>query len=94
MAMAGGPGGAFPGVYPEESQATMALVLSILGLFCCLTAPVGAFLAYRERGAIDDGRRDPKNRGQTVAALVIGLVITVVYGGILLLTMVVAGAST
>lgn len=90
--MAAGPG-VYGAVYSEESQATTALVLSILGLFCCLTAPVGVFLAYREKGAIDAGRRDPKNRSQAVAALVIGLAIVVIYGGILMLGLVGAAAT-
>lgn len=90
--MAAGPG-AYGGFYPEQSQATTALVLSILGFFCCITSPIGAYLAYREKGAIDEGRRDPKNRGQAVAALVIGLVITVLYGGIVLLAVVIGAAS-
>jgi hypothetical protein len=65
--------GTYAGAYVEASQATTALVLSILGFFCCITAPIGAFVAYREKEAIDAGRRDPANRGTAVAALVIGL---------------------
>ena len=76
------PGG-FPGApvgmgaaYAESSQATMALVLSLLGLICCLTSPVGAYLGYAEKNAIDAGRRDPKNRGMAQAAFIIGLILT------------------
>jgi hypothetical protein len=75
----------YPGYYSESSQATTALVLSICGLFCCITAPIGAWIAYREKEAIDAGRRDPKNRGQAVAALVIGLSLFVITAGGLLL---------
>lgn len=78
-------GGGYPGYYSESSQATTALVLSISGLFCCITAPIGAWIAYREKEAIDAGRRDPKNRGQAVAALVIGLSLFVLFAGALLL---------
>ena len=77
-------GGGYPGYYSEASQATTALVLSICGLFCCITAPIGAWIAYREKEAIDAGRRDPKNRGQAVAALVIGLSLFVIAGGLVL----------
>ena len=64
------------GVYPESSNATTALVLSIVGFFCGITAPFGAFMGYNEKKAIDEGRRDPSNRGMAVAALVIGGLIT------------------
>ncbi len=83
-AMPGGmaPGG-FPGApvgmgaaYAESSQAVMALILSLVGLICCLTSPVGAYLGYAEKNAIDAGRRDPKNRGMAQAAFIIGLVLT------------------
>jgi hypothetical protein len=78
-------GGGYPGYYSEASQATTALVLSICGLFCCITAPIGAWIAYREKEAIDAGLRDPRNRGQAVAALVIGLSLFVITAGGLLL---------
>ena len=74
-AYAGIPGA----VFAEESKATLALVLSILGLFCFITAPFGIFIAYKEKVAIDEGRRDPSNRGQAIAAIVIGAVM-VVFG--------------
>jgi hypothetical protein len=70
------PAGVYGGTFPEASRAVLALVLSILGIFCCVTAPVGAVLAYMEKKGIDEGRRDPANRGQAVAALVIGGLIT------------------
>ena len=77
-AYAGMPGGPFA----EESKATLALVLSILGLFCFFTAPFGIFIGYKEKVAIDEGRRDPSNRGQAIAAIVIGAVM--VLGGLFL----------
>ena len=83
-AYAGIPGA----VFAEESKATMALVFSILGLFCFITAPVGAFLGYREKVAIDEGRRDPANRGKAVAAIVIGLLFAV--GGLFFIGLVAA----
>ena len=83
-AYAGIPGA----VFAEESKATLALVLSILGFFCFITAPVGAFLGYREKVAIDEGRRDPANRGKAVAAIVIGLLFAV--GGLFFIGLVAA----
>ena len=74
------PAGVYGNAYPEKSQATMALVLSIVGaLLCCLTAPVGAYLGYVEKNAIDAGRRDPANRGQAMGAFVVGLIVTGLY---------------
>lgn len=60
--------------YPESSSATAALVLSILGFFTFITAPIGVFMGFREKKAIDEGRRDPSKRGMAIAAIVIGLV--------------------
>lgn len=85
--------GAYAGMYNEASQATTALVLSILGFFCCITAPIGAYLGYREKEAIDAGRRDPANRGKAVAALVIGLTFFVITFAVLILAFAIAGLS-
>lgn len=61
--------------YPESSQATTAIVLSILGFVCCgLLFPVGWKLGHDEVTAIDTGRRDPNNRGTANAARIIGMI--------------------
>ncbi len=74
----GGPGSA---MFSEASQATTSLVLSIVGFFCCgLFAVGGVFLGYKEKQGIDAGRRDPANKGQAVAALVIGGITLVIWG--------------
>lgn len=86
-------GGAYGAMYQETSQATTAVVLSVLGLFCCITAPIGAYIGYREKEAIDAGRRDPANRGKAVAALVIGLILFVLTAGSLLLVLAAVGLS-
>ena len=71
------PAGAMPNMYAEGSKATLALVLSIVGFFLCgVLSVVGLILGWQERSAIDAGRRDPANRGQAVAAIVIGGIIT------------------
>jgi len=66
------PAVAAAGYYTESSQATTALVLSIVGFFCCITAPFGTYLGWAEKKGIDEGRRDPSNRGVAIAAMVIG----------------------
>jgi hypothetical protein len=79
-AFPGAPVGGVGAMYTESSQATVALVLSILGAFlCCVTAPIGMYFGYAEKKGIDEGRRDPANRGQAVAALVIGGIVTALY---------------
>lgn len=81
----------YPGAYagspalhfPEASQATTALVLSILGFFCCgIFSAIGWYLGQQELTAIDGGRRDPTNRGTANAARVIGIIVTVLWAGL------------
>ena len=61
--------------YPENSQATTALVLSILGVLCCgLAGIAGVIIANNEKQAIAAGRRDPTNSGMAQAAFVIGII--------------------
>jgi TRAP-type C4-dicarboxylate transport system permease small subunit len=68
--------------FAESSQATTALVVSILGIVCCgVLAPVGWYVGQQELSAIDSGRRDPTNRGTANAARVIGIIFTLLYGG-------------
>ena len=64
--------------YPESSQATTALVLGILSLICLpILGPVAWVIANTEIRAIDEGRRDPTNRGTAVAGKVLGIIGTV-----------------
>lgn len=62
------------GGYPDKSQATLALVLSILGLCCWPTAIAGIVIANSEKQGIANGRRDPGTGGTAQAAFVIGIV--------------------
>ena len=76
------------GAFTESSKAVTALVLSILGIFCLITAPIGLIIGLQEKSAIDAGRRDPEKRGMAVAAIVIGGLITgffvlAILGGVL-----------
>lgn len=66
--------------YPEASQATSALVWSIVGLVCCGPAAiVGYIQARNELEAIAGGRRDPMNQGTANAARIIAIVVGVLY---------------
>jgi ABC-type Fe3+ transport system permease subunit len=73
--------------YPESSQASTALVLSIIGLVCCqLLGIVAWIMANNELQAIKAGRRNHANEGTANAARIIGIVATVLFGiGIVLL---------
>lgn len=63
-------------VYPEESQAVLALVLSIVGIVVCggVLCPVGWYLANKDLEAIDAGRRDPSKRDVATAGKIVGIV--------------------
>lgn len=69
-----------PGAYPEASQATSALIFSILGLICCgPLAIVGFIQARNEIGAIGAGRRDPANLGTANAARIIAIIVGILW---------------
>jgi len=66
--------------YPEASQATSALVWSIVGLVCCGPAAIVGFIQARnELEAIAAQRRDPMNQGTANAARIIAIVVGVLY---------------
>lgn len=66
--------------YPEASQATSALVWSIVGLVCCGPAAIVGFIQARnELEAIEGGRRDPVNQGTANAARIIAIVVGVLW---------------
>lgn len=61
--------------YPEQSQATTALVLGILGFVLCgVLAPFAWSMGAKELKAIDDGMRDPANRGTANAGKILGII--------------------
>ncbi len=67
--------------YPEDSQSTTALVLSILGIVCFQPlAIVGWVMANKELEAIAAGRRNPENQGTANAARIVGIIGTVFFG--------------
>jgi uncharacterized membrane protein YjgN (DUF898 family) len=64
--------------YQEDSQATVALVLGILGLVICnILAPFAWAIGNTEVNAIDAGRRNPANRGMAQAGKILGIIGTV-----------------
>ena len=70
-----------PQQYPEQSQGTTALVLGILGVLGCLiTAPFAWYLGNKEVAGIDQGLRNPANRGLGTAGKVLGIIGTVFLG--------------
>lgn len=85
--------------YPEASQATSALVWSIVSLVCCQPAGiVGYIQARNELEAIGAGRRDPSNQGTAQAARIISLIALVlaalgIVATIALLVLVFAGSG-
>lgn len=79
--------------YPEASQASTALVISIIGLVCCQILGIVAWvMANNELEGIKAGRRNPMNEGTANAARIIGIITTVLLGiGIVLSILVVIG---
>ncbi len=77
-----GPPGGYPAVhpgyaaaYPEESRATLALILGILGVtLFSLCAPFAWWFGLKDKQAVDAGRRDPTNRGYSLAGMVLGII--------------------
>lgn len=63
--------------YPEESQATTALVLGILGVMTTILAPIAWVIASREIEAIHAGRRSPEGMQLASTARILGMVGTV-----------------
>jgi len=72
--MPGMPGA--PMRYPEESQAVVSLVLSLIGIVACggVLCPVGWWYGNKEIKAIDAGLRDPTKRDLAMAGKIIGIV--------------------
>lgn len=81
-------------MYPEQSQATLALVLGIIGLVACqILGPVAWVIGNNEIRAIDEGRRPPENRGNANAGKILGIISTVLLalGLFIIIALVVIG---
>ena len=74
---AGPHGGYGQAVYPRASSATAALVLSIVGFFCCFfISIIGAIMGHRELDGIRAGQINPVSEGTAKAAIIIGWGVT------------------
>jgi hypothetical protein len=70
--------------YPEDSQATLALVLGILGIVICnILGPFAWSIGNTELKAIEAGRRNPANQGMAQAGKILGIIGTVLLGIVL-----------
>jgi hypothetical protein len=59
--------------YPEESQASNALVLGVVGILIQIVAPFALWMAMKELQAIEEGRRDPEGASTARTARVLGI---------------------
>ncbi|HEV8582379.1 MAG TPA: DUF4190 domain-containing protein [Thermoanaerobaculia bacterium] len=69
-----------PQPQPQSSstQAVTALVLGILGVVCCgLLAPIAWYLGSQEQKAIREGRSPAAGEGLAKAAVILGVIGTV-----------------
>ncbi len=76
--------GTMPGpvTQPEKASgmAIAALILSIVGFFCCgFPAIIGLILGVIELGKIDRGESSERGRGMSKAAVIIGAVVVALY---------------
>lgn len=61
-----------------SSQAVTALILGILGLICCgLLAPIAWYLGNQEVKAIREGRSSLAGEGLAKAAMILGIIGTI-----------------
>jgi TRAP-type C4-dicarboxylate transport system permease small subunit len=80
-------------MYPEPSQAVLALVLGIVGMVAFqLVAPFAWVVSHREIQAIDQGRRNPVNRGLAVVGKITGIIGTILLAlGVLIVIVALLG---
>jgi uncharacterized membrane protein YjgN (DUF898 family) len=62
----------------SSTQAVTALVLGILGVVCCgLLAPIAWYLGNQEQKAIREGRSPAAGEGLAKAAVILGIIGTI-----------------
>lgn len=67
-----------PAAQGSSSQATISLVLGIVGIVCCqLTAPVAWWMGQKELAAIDGGASPEAGRGLATAGKILGIIGTI-----------------
>ena len=83
------PGYAYvqPQVFAEESQAVLAICMSVIGIFLCggALSPIGWHLGKQELEGIAAGRRDPSKKDLANAAKIVGIIGSVYFSIILVL---------
>jgi len=82
---------------PNDSQATLALVLGILGVVCCqILAPVAIFIGNASRRRIQASGGTLGGAGMATAGFVLGIVGTVilVLGVVYFIAIIIGAAST
>ncbi len=75
------PGGGYAPALapPNDSQATLALVLGIIGLFCCpILGPVALFIGNSSRQRIEASGGTLGGGGLATAGFVLGIIGTIV----------------
>jgi Domain of unknown function (DUF4190) len=65
---------------PNDSQATLALVLGIIGFFCCLPAPVALFIGNSARRRIQASNGALGGYGMATAGFILGIIGTIFFG--------------
>lgn len=83
-----------PQYFAEKSQATLALILGIVGLIACtIVSPVAWVIGNNEVKAIDAGRRAPDGRQMATIGKVLGIIGTIMLGlaVVLVIILVIAG---
>ncbi len=82
--------------FPEESQATVVVVLGAVGIvFCQIVSPIAWIMGSRELSAIDAGRRDPRNRTQAKVGMWLGIIGTllIVLAIVAVIAIIILGAG-
>lgn len=88
------PGPYAPAAYPEQSQATAAFVLGLLGFFVFpLLAPFAWAMGSREIAGIDAGRRPPDNRSLARIGQVLGIIMSALLILFVVLVLLLIGLS-
>jgi hypothetical protein len=75
------PGGGYAGALapPNDSQATLALVLGIISVFCCaILGPVALFIGNSSRQRIQASGGTLGGGGLATAGLILGVIGTVI----------------
>jgi hypothetical protein len=81
-------GGGYAASPPTDGQATIALILGIVGLCCGILGPVAFFLGQSSRSRIQNSGGTLGGYGQATAGWVLGIIDTVLLAIGILLTIV------